>query len=83
MNLLRLLGVLTLAIGSSLLLSEPLLGQDLFWELTGTTLMSLRFACTVAIVLGALAVGLGMREEWEFSQEKGSSLCTTQKPRSP
>lgn len=71
MNLTRLLGALALATGGSLLLSEPLLGQDLFFELTGTTLMSLRLACTVAIILGALAVGLGMREEKEFDYSKG------------
>ena len=66
----RLLGVLTLAAGGSLLLSEPLLGQDLLTELTGTQLLSLRLVCTVAIVLGLLAVRLGRREEKEFRQNK-------------
>jgi len=67
----RLLGALTLAIGGSLLLSEPLIGQDLFTELTGTQLLPLRFVCTVAIVLGLLAVRLGIREEKEFYRNKG------------
>jgi hypothetical protein len=66
----RLLGILTLATGGSLLLSEPLLGQELLTELTGTSLLSLRLACTVAIVLGLLAVRLGRREEKEFQQHK-------------
>jgi len=66
----RLLGVLTLATGGSLLLSEPLVGQDLLTDLTGTSLLSLRFVCTVAIVLGLLAVRLGRREEKEFHQNK-------------
>ena len=71
MNPTRLLGALTLAAGGSLLLSEPLIGQDLLTELTGTSLLSLRFVCTVAVVLGLLAVRLGRREEKEFYQNKG------------
>ena len=66
----RLLGTLTLAAGGSLLLSEPLIGQDLFTELTGTQLLSLRLVCAVAIVLGLLAVRLGRQEEKEFQQNK-------------
>jgi len=66
----RLLGVLALAAGGSLLLSEPLLGQDLLTELTGTQMLSLRLVCTVAIVLGLFAVRLGRREEKEFYQNK-------------
>lgn len=71
MNPTRLLGALTLAAGGSLLLSEPLIGQDLLTELTGTKVLSLRLVCTVAIVLGLLAVRLGRREEQEFYQNKG------------
>jgi hypothetical protein len=67
----RLLGALTLAAGGSLLLSEPLIGQDLLSDLTGTSLLSLRLVCTVAIGLGLLAVRLGIREEQEFYQNKG------------
>jgi hypothetical protein len=66
----RLLGALTFAAGGSLLLSEPLIGRDLLTELTGTSLLSLRFVCAVAIALGLLAVRLGRREEQEFYQNK-------------
>ncbi len=61
----RLLGALALAAGGSLLLSEPLIGKDLLVELTGIQAMSLRLVCIVAIVLGGLAVELGIREEQE------------------
>jgi hypothetical protein len=64
-NLTQLLGTLTLATGGSLLLSEPLTGQDLLTELAGDNLAPLRLACAVAIVLGAVAIGLGIREEKE------------------
>jgi hypothetical protein len=67
----RLLGILTLAAGGSLLLSEPLIGQELLTEVTGTGLLPLRFVCTVAIVLGLFAVWLGRQEEKEFQQNKG------------
>ena len=70
MNATRLLGVLALATGGSLLLSEPLLGQALLTELTGTNLMTLRAVCALTIVLGALAVRLGRREEQELQQRK-------------
>ncbi|HJY80439.1 MAG TPA: hypothetical protein VKK81_05080 [Candidatus Binatia bacterium] len=71
MNPTRLLGVLTLAAGGSLLLSEPLIGQDLLTDVTGTSLLLLRFVCMVAIVLGLLAVWLGRQEEKESHQNKG------------
>ncbi|MCS6925858.1 MAG: hypothetical protein NZ578_08165 [Candidatus Binatia bacterium] len=65
MNPTRLFGALTLAAGSSLLLSEPLIGRDLFCELTGTSISQLRLVCIAAILLGALAVGVGIREQHE------------------
>jgi hypothetical protein len=65
-----LLGVLALAAGGSFLVSEPLLGQELLTDLTGTNLWVLRAVCTIVIVLGALAVRLGRREEQEFQQHK-------------
>jgi hypothetical protein len=70
-NLTHLLGVLALAAGGSLLLSEPLLGQDLLSELTGIQLLPLRLICTVVIVLGVVAVRLGRQEEKDFQQDKG------------
>ena len=70
-NATRLLGALALATGGTLLVSEPLLGPELFAELTGTTLGSLRLVCALAIGLGALAVGLGVREEKECHLNPG------------
>jgi hypothetical protein len=69
-NLTRLLGVVTLATGGSLLVSEPLLGHDLLTDLIGTSLTTLRAVCGLAVVLGALAVRLGRRDEQEFQQHK-------------
>jgi len=69
----RLLGALALAAGGSLLLGELLIGQDLWGELTGNSPMALRLVCVVAIVLGALAVGLGVREEKESNPSKGGT----------
>jgi len=66
MSLPRLFGTLALATGGSLLLSELLLGQDLLRELTGTTLGALWPVCAVSIVLGFLAVRVGMQEEQDF-----------------
>jgi hypothetical protein len=71
MSLTRLLGALALATGGSLLLSELLLGQDFFQELMGTTLAPLRLGCVMAIVLGALAVRLGRRDEQEAQVSTG------------
>jgi hypothetical protein len=73
MSLTRLLGALTLAMGGSLLLGELLLGQTFFQELTGTSFASLRLGCVLAIVLGALAVRLGRRDEQEAQVAKGGS----------
>lgn len=67
MNPTRLLGVLALAAGGSILLSELFISQAVLVELTGTGLPHLRLICVIAIVLGALAVGLGVREEQEFN----------------
>lgn len=71
MNPTRLFGGLALAAGGSLLLSEPLLGQDLLFELTGIQMAPLRLMCAVAMALGVFAVGLSIREERERSHNKG------------
>jgi hypothetical protein len=65
MNVTRLLGTLTLATGGGLLLSGPLLGQDLLRELAGESVAPLRLTCVVAVVLGGAAVALGIRDERE------------------
>lgn len=67
----RLLGALTLAAGGSLLLSEPLIGQELLTELTGSAPMALQPICAIAVVFGALALVLGVREEKEFNRSEG------------
>jgi hypothetical protein len=65
-NLTRLLGMLTFVTGSTLLLSGPIIGQDLLGELAGESVASLRFICGAAIVFGVLAVALGIRDEREI-----------------
>jgi hypothetical protein len=65
-NLTRLLGMLTLVTGSILILSGPIIGQDLLVELAGESAASLRFICGAAIVVGMLAVALGIRDEREI-----------------
>src|SRR5262245_45505281 len=65
----RLVGTLTLATGSGLLLSGPLIGQDLLLELVGESAVSLRLICIIAIVLGLLATALGIREEREITKQ--------------
>lgn len=72
MNPMRLLGALALAAGGSLLLSEPLIGQDLLTELTGTQVVSLRLAGIVVIMLGGFALRLGVREEKESNHKGGT-----------
>jgi hypothetical protein len=67
----RLLGVWALAAGGSLLLSEPLLGQELLTDVTGTNLGTLRLVCALTLGLGTLAVRLGRREEQELQQTEG------------
>ena len=71
MNPARLFGGLALAAGGSLLLSEPLLGQDLLFELTGIQMAPLQLMCAVTMALGVFAVGLAIREEREHSHHKG------------
>jgi hypothetical protein len=70
MNLLHLLGILTLGVGGSVLLSAVVIGQDLLSDLTGFPLEPLYGGCIVAVVLGALAVHLGRQEALEQRQDK-------------
>jgi hypothetical protein len=61
------LGIFALAAGGSLLLSEPVLGPDLFAEVTGIHMTSLYPLCAVNIMAGAVAMKVGLQEEREFN----------------
>ena len=65
------LGIFALAAGGSLLLSEPLLGQDLLTEVTGMHGTLLYLWCVVSITAGAVAVKVGLQEEREFDYLQG------------
>jgi len=65
------LGIFALAAGGSLLLSEPLLGQDLLTEVTGMHATSLYPLCAASIITGAVAMKVGLQEEREWNQPQG------------
>ena len=67
------LGIFALAAGGSLLLSEPVLGPDLFTEVTGIHMTSLYPLCAVNIMAGAVAMKVGLQEEREFDHPQGGS----------
>jgi hypothetical protein len=61
------LGIVALAAGGSLLLSEPVLGPDLLSEVTGLNMTSLYPLCAVNIIAGAVAIKVGLQEERELN----------------
>jgi hypothetical protein len=61
------LGIVALAAGGSLLLSEPVLGPDLLTEVTGIPMTSLYPLCAVNIIAGAVAIKVGLQEERELN----------------
>ena len=67
------LGIFALAAGGSLLVSEPLLGPDLFAEVTGIHMTSLYPLCAMNIMAGAVAMKVGLQEEREFTHPQGGS----------
>jgi hypothetical protein len=69
MNPSRILGGIALAVGGGLLLSEPLIGQDLLTETTGLPITMLWPLCSLVFFLGILALGLGIRDAREFAQD--------------
>ena len=73
MTVTHILGIFALAAGGSLLLSEPLLGQDLLTEVTGMPLTSLYPLCAVSIMAGAVALKVGLREERELNYPQGGN----------
>jgi len=66
MSLTRLLGLLALIAGGSVLLSEPMIGLAFLGEAADNSAGTMRLLCTACIVVGLLAVKIGMREEQEF-----------------
>lgn len=69
MNPSRIVGGIALTVGGGLLVSEPLIGQDLLMEVTGTPLAALWLSCSLVFFLGILAVGLSIRDAREFAQD--------------
>jgi hypothetical protein len=67
------LGIFALAAGGSLLLSEPLLGQDLLTEVTGMNGTSLYLWSVVSVMAGAVAMKVGLQEEREFNHPQGGN----------
>jgi len=63
MNLTRLLGVITLTISISVLLSELAIGQQRLLELTGIPFSGLRPLVVLSVVLGLAALYVGVHEE--------------------
>lgn len=61
----QMLGLLSISIGSGLLLVESCIDHDRFLDLTGTTLALLWPACVSAITVGACAIGVGRQAEHE------------------
>ena len=54
MTITHVLGIFALAAGGSLLVSEPMLGPDLFAEVTGLHVTALYPLCAVNLAAGAL-----------------------------
>jgi hypothetical protein len=71
MTVTSIVGIFALAAGGSLLLSEPVLGPDLFTEVTGIPVTSLYPLCAVNILAGAVAMRVGLQEEREFNYLQG------------
>jgi hypothetical protein len=71
MTITSVVGIFALAAGGSLLLSEPVLGPDLFTEVTGIPVTSLYPLCAVNILAGAVAMKVGLQEEREFNYLQG------------
>jgi hypothetical protein len=73
MTVTSILGIFAFAAGGSLLLSEPLLGPDLFTEVMGIHVTSLYPLCALNIMAGAVAMKVGFQEEREFNYLQGGN----------
>jgi hypothetical protein len=83
MNITRLLGAVTLATGSSLLLSEPFLGHELLMEVTGLFETSLYLLCFVSIVLGAIAMKVGSLEDQDLYRSQAEKIPQRESSQEP
>lgn len=70
MNPSHVLGGIALAVGGSLLLSEPLLGQELVTELTGTPMTLLKVLGGMVSLLGVLALGFSVEDGGESAHDE-------------
>ena len=70
MNPSRIFGGVALAVGGSLLLSEPLLRQELVVELTGTLMTILKVLCGMVALLGVLALGFSGGDRRESAPDE-------------
>jgi hypothetical protein len=73
MTVTSVLGIFAFAAGGSLLLSEPVLGPDLFTEVTGIPVTSLYPLCAANLMAGAIAMRVGLHEERELNQPQGGN----------
>ena len=78
MSLTRVLGVFTLSTGGSLLLSIFLIGEDLFFGLTGIPVKTLWLVWVIVMGLGTNAMWTGRRDEQEYKRHEGGQYkCRT------
>lgn len=73
MTITSIVGIFAFAAGGSLLLSEPVLGADLFTEVTGIPVTSLYPLCAANLMAGAIAMKVGLQEEREFDHPQGGN----------
>lgn len=69
----HILGIFALAAGGSVLMSEPVLGRDVLTEVTGMHGTALYLWCLTSIVIGVIAVKVGLQEEREFDYSQGGN----------
>jgi hypothetical protein len=68
-NLSRILGLVTLIAGSSVLLGDLAVGQQRLFELTGIPFLGLRPLGVLSMILGAAAIYVGILEERESNSQ--------------
>jgi multisubunit Na+/H+ antiporter MnhB subunit len=63
MNLIQWLSMIAVGVGGSIFISTLLFGHDFLIEFTGTPIGPLYGGCVIAIILGMIAVVLGLQEQ--------------------